>query len=891
MEACLSPSRSIRNSGRLCCRIACNALATGAISCAAGPVAAHGFGQRYELPLPLSYYLFGVAAAVAVSFVIFGLFVRHAPIIGRGHRFDLLATPLGRVLTAPAVVLALRFVIFALFIVTVAAGWLGDQNPYRNIAPTLVWVIWWVGFAYVSALLGNLWALINPWRTAFDVAEWLWRRFGGRSGMSFGLPYPPALGVWPACLFLLAFAWTELVFSAPAVPANIACLAIGYSVLTFAGMILFGRDVWLAHGEVFSSVFGLYARFSPIESRDRRLLLRPFGAGLLEDRPASVSMVALVLLLLATVLYDGLLTTPAWAWFESASAPLLGRESAVLLRTLGLIGTWLLFSVIYGAVAALMSLAAGGRLAPPEVARAFAFTLIPIAIGYHVAHYLVFLLVQGQYIIPLASDPFGFGWNLFGTADYRVDIALVGARFSWYAAVIAILGGHVTAVYLAHVKAMQVIAPRTAALGSQIPLTALMVVYTFTGLSIIAEPIVERATPAAPSGVIADAVQIPADALTPEPGTGLLRPVGPDKFAVQELTYRVLGSAFHDGSRIAVADLLYAYAFAYRWGSYRADDMTHYDPSVDASTKSLRGSLAALRVAGIDSSSKTLRVGDVNFVRELFIVDVFTNTKSDDVAREAAFGAPWSTLPWHVLMLMEEAVSRGWAAFSQAEATRRGVPWLDLVRSREVIGKLASLVDEFERDGRRPDALQALVTNDDARKRWAALAAFHKAHGHFLVTNGPYRLKQWSGDKVTLEAFRDLSYPLGVGSYDAYAVPRRGFVTEVERKGNSLIISGDVEIVEKFQRSRRLVRTPLGTLGADVRRRMEVECRYTVLDENHRVVAADSIRLGEDNPIFTLNFERRLPTGRHTVFALIAVRGNVMNAEIRRIPFVVGADP
>ena len=88
------------------------------------------------------------------------------------------------------------------------------------------------------------------------------------------------------------------------------------------------------------------------------------------------------------------------------------------------------------------------------------------------------------------SDPFGKGWNLFGTAGYRVDIAIIGARFAWYAAVAAIVTGHVTAVYLAHTKAMRVMGGRGAALRSQVPLTALMVVYTFVGLSITAEPIV-----------------------------------------------------------------------------------------------------------------------------------------------------------------------------------------------------------------------------------------------------------------------------------------------------------------------------------------------------------------------------------------------------------------
>ena len=107
-----------------------------------------------------------------------------------------------------------------------------------------------------------------------------------------------------------------------------------------------------------------------------------------------------------------------------------------------------------------MSAVTAGGCSPLAMARSFAFTLVPIAIGYHLAHYLTFLLVQGQYIIPLLSDPFGWGWNLFGTAGYRVDIAIVGARFSWYAAVLAILIGHIAAVYLAHRKAMRVLGAR-----------------------------------------------------------------------------------------------------------------------------------------------------------------------------------------------------------------------------------------------------------------------------------------------------------------------------------------------------------------------------------------------------------------------------------------------
>ena len=124
------------------------------------------------------------------------------------------------------------------------------------------------------------------------------------------------------------------------------------------------------------------------------------------------------------------------------------------------------------------------------LARFFVLTLLPIAIAYHLAHYLSFLLMAGQYLIPLSSDPFGFGWDLFGTSRYFVRIAIVDARFVWYASVIAIVTGHIAAVYLAHVTAMRVFKDRRTAMLSQYPILALMIGYTMLSLWIIAQPIV-----------------------------------------------------------------------------------------------------------------------------------------------------------------------------------------------------------------------------------------------------------------------------------------------------------------------------------------------------------------------------------------------------------------
>jgi hypothetical protein len=858
----------------------------------AAPAWAHGFGQRYDLPLPLSLYLFGTAAAVIVSFVVVGLFARHTP-GARGYpRIDLLAHPFGRLLAHPVLLASLKLITAGVFILTLTAGFFGNQDPYRNIAPTLVWIIWWVGLATFSAFVGDLWAVVNPWQILFDGADRVYRMLTGRTGLALGLPYPEVCGVWPAVGLLLVVSWTELVFPSPAVPANIAWLALAYSLVTWTSMAVFGSETWIKHGEVFAIFFGLFARFAPTEAvirgrcGARGLTLRPFGAGLLANAPASPSMVAFVLLVLSSVLYDGLLTTPEWSEAEQRLIDLIpgpGEPGSVIVRTIGLVAFWVVFVGAYLAVSAVMSAAAGHR-SPRAMAQSFALTLVPIAIAYHLAHYLAYLLTQGQYVVPLASDPFGYGWNLLGTAGYRVNIAVVGARFAWYAAVTSIVVGHIAAVYLADVRAHQVLGSRPAALRSQVPLTALMVIYTFISLSILSEPIVER-PPAQPT-TAAEVLSIPEDALLPEPGTGRLQPIGPGHFARLKMTYRVLGSAFHDGTRMTAADLLYAYMFAYRWGVH-GDVEAQYDASVAAATAPLRKRLAAVRVAGVDTASKSFRVGDVNFIRELFVIDVYADMPPEDPEQDAIFAPPWSTLPWHLMVLMEEAVGRGWAAFSQAEAARHGVAWLDLVRSDEMKTRLAALVDQFERQAFRPEILQAQVSADDARKRWAALAAFYRSHTHFLVTNGPYQLKSWSGKNATLEVFRDLSYPLGVGSYDAYAIPRRGYITNVERQDSGLRLSADIEIVMKFMRDYQILRQPMRLVDETVRKRAAPECRYMVRDGDRRIVLTGVSRPREDLT-FAIELDDRLPAGQYTVIAEILVNGNAMNAEIERIPVVIG---
>ncbi len=487
------------------------------------PAYAHGFGQRYDLPVPLWLYLIGAGAAVAMSFVVMGVFMRGSSISGAYPRFNLLRWPIARALTSPAALLPLRLASVALFLLVIAAGLAGGQEPTDNVAPTLVWVIWWVGMAYASALIGNVWAVINPWRIIFDWAETLFRLFSPGRGLSLNQSWPAGWGVWPGLLLFLAFAWAELVFVDSAMPAHIARMAIVYSVITWAGMAVYGKERWLRRGEAFSLAFGFLARFAPTEARNldpsvcdacpadcqdvdmecvdcgrcfaktppsrRELNLRPFAVGLLRNEGVSVSAAAFVLLLLSTVTYDGLTATPLWV---SVHDWLSGQlPNSTLIGTLGLAVFPTLFGGVYLVVAALMSWAGGGRVPVGAVARGFVYSLIPIALAYHLAHFLSYLLIQGQLIIPLASDPFGFGWDLLGTVDYRVNLAIINARTTWLLAVGAIVVGHIISVYLAHVIAHRVIKERRLARRSQYPMLALMVGYTMVSLWILAQPITE----------------------------------------------------------------------------------------------------------------------------------------------------------------------------------------------------------------------------------------------------------------------------------------------------------------------------------------------------------------------------------------------------------------
>jgi hypothetical protein len=395
---------------------------------------------------------------------------------------------------------------------------------------------------------------------------------------------------------------------------------------------------------------------------------------------------------------------------------------------------------------------------------------------------------------------------------------------------------------------------------------------------------------AVPGGAVvggAAGVEIPEDAVLPEPGTGLLLPVGKGKIAKAKVTYRLWGSAAHDNTRVTPADALYPYVFAARWSARRAPGSVEYDPAVDAATATARQALAGLRLVKVDSEVR--RYSDITFTYVVPVVEVYLHSVSPDAQELAALAPPWSATPWHVTVLMEEAVKRGVGAFSAAEARRRGVRWLDLARDPKTREELGAILDGLARQNYVPEPLKRLVAADEAQARWAALRQFAQRRGHYLVTNGPYQLEKWSDGAVVLQVFRDMNNPLGVGTYDRFAIPRRAYVSRITARGDRLEVSAEIERLEKFLREYRLVREPVGSRGEEDKADLPA-CRYVILGRDGAVAAAGVSREIQASRL-VVDLKGRLKPGLYTALVALALGDNLVNPEVATAQLRIEATP
>ncbi|MDO8483561.1 MAG: hypothetical protein Q7S35_01305 [Candidatus Limnocylindrales bacterium] len=423
-------------------------------------VAAHSLNATYESRLPLAVYLVGAATTVALSF---------AFVITR----DVRATPpaVGALATLPPAIVRRGLQAIGLFgwAWIIAQGIAGGSSD-GDVSTLFLWVYGWVGLAILSAIVGPVWHFLDPFSTLHDMGAGVLRRLG--IGGWAPADYPASLGRWPATIGFAAFVWLELVLLAG--PATLFIVLVGYTAFTLAMMAQFGRDGWRSRGETFTVWFRLLGRLAPfaLAGEDGRLRRRSFASGLLEPgwTWADVTLIALGV---GSILFDGLSQTQIF--FDLFGAPGILEKTVLLLGFLG---------ILVGAAAA---------VARTVGTAATGAGLLAIALGYLIAHYLTYLLIDGQRILIAISDPFQRGWDLFGTAFHEPSGAFLPPGLVWTAQLAAVVGGHMLGAWGGHVVAAAQAPPELDAGGlrlRQVPLAVVMVGLTTLTLWSLGQAIV-----------------------------------------------------------------------------------------------------------------------------------------------------------------------------------------------------------------------------------------------------------------------------------------------------------------------------------------------------------------------------------------------------------------
>jgi hypothetical protein len=446
---------------------------------------AHGIGGVRDPVLPDWLMYYAGSLVLILSFVALGVLWRRPVLEGRGEGRPL-SERWQRLLLWPGWRIGLGAISAALLVVVWLAAFVGRPDAGDNIAPTFVFVIFWLGLVPLVVVFGNLWSLLSPWKAVADAVAWAWSRTG-RSWEPLAA-YPERLGRWPAAVLLFAFAALELAYPRAAEPRTLALAIVIYSWITWAGMLVYGRRPWNENGEAFNVYFGLLALISPfaVQERDgRRVVIgRPplTGLTLPQTTPGTV---AFVVVMLGSVAFDGF---SRQQWWQDRLYNLEAEYIVDSPRTADLVATGfnvfgLLVSVIIIGALFLFAVGAAGLVsgAREGLASVFVASLVPIALAYSIAHYFTLLINQGQFALPLSSDPFGKGWDLFGTSDFQPSL-FNSPNAIWYVQVGVLVGGHVLGLLLAHDRAVALWGSARTAIRTQYAMLALMVLYTCTGL-------------------------------------------------------------------------------------------------------------------------------------------------------------------------------------------------------------------------------------------------------------------------------------------------------------------------------------------------------------------------------------------------------------------------
>ena len=436
----------------------------------------HGIGSRADLPLPFSFVVAGSAAALALSFLIL-VFAWRRP---RFAEVGGAPVPLvQRLVDNAGARLAVRLVVLMLF------AWVGlalalGQDRLTNPVFGFVYVWVWVGLVPLSLVFGHVWRATNPLRTVHDGLC----RLAGIDSRSGLLWLPERLGVWPAAVGLFGFAWLELVQPNQTTLAVLRLWVLGWLLVMIIGAVVFGQR-WIGAADPFETYAGTVAELSPWWREPAVLRLVNPLAHLARWSPPP-GTVGVVSVLLGSTAFDSFTNTTWWiGTVQSSSISPVWWETVGLLTMIGIV------LLSFSAAAAWMSrypAARRARVSPGEATRLMSASVVPIVVGYAVAHYATLLVIEGQRTAINLSDPLGRGWNVFGTAGLEVSPAI--ASYPTAVALLqlgAIVTGHLLGIVSAHERAVSLLRPE-AALQGQWPMLVVMVGYTCAGLLLLFSP-------------------------------------------------------------------------------------------------------------------------------------------------------------------------------------------------------------------------------------------------------------------------------------------------------------------------------------------------------------------------------------------------------------------
>lgn len=431
------------------------------------------------------------------------------------------------------------------FVGVIAAGLFGNQLPGKNVAPLLTWTIWWCGLVLIILFAGKAWCTICPWDALAGFAERV-LSFGGRP-LRLGLRWPKLMrNIWPATLLFIALTWFELGFEITLSPRATAYMGLAMFGLAFVSLLIFDRKAFCRYGCLVGRISGLYALFSPVEIRARdqdacascetkscyrgndegmacpthqflptmeqntycisclecvnscekdnvSINLRPWGADLERLHKPRSDEAYLALTMLSLSGFHGLTMTKIWqqttSWIGEALA--IGHSAAF---TLGMVAITLAPIALYAGLVWLAKvLARSGSVSFRDYFIRYAYALLPIALFYHLAHNSEHLLMEGQNVVALASDPFGWNWDLFGTASWELP-PLTSLPTLWLVQVILILVGHVYSLWVARQVVSSMSLDRWSSIRSQLPMLAAMILFSILSLWLIKQPMEMRSS-------------------------------------------------------------------------------------------------------------------------------------------------------------------------------------------------------------------------------------------------------------------------------------------------------------------------------------------------------------------------------------------------------------